>query len=189
MTPPKRLLWISLVAIGLTAACGGGSSPSAASSSTASSGSSSSPSASTGTSSSSASSSTPASGDACSLITDEEVAAVIGVPVTRNEPATQTGAIGCVKGTDRNADVAKGAFVSYSQFTVGGEQVLDQFGSESDAEEVTGLGDRAVFEASAGLVFFSANGKVASMQVFKFGQVGGRDEVIALAKLLLPRLP
>jgi hypothetical protein len=114
---------------------------------------------------------------------------VIGAPVTRNEPATTAGAIGCVKGTDRNADVAKAAFVSFSDFTSGGDALLDQFGSQADAEQVPGLGDRAVFEASAGAVFFSAKGKVASVQVFKFGQVGSRDEVIALAKLLLSRLP
>ena len=114
---------------------------------------------------------------------------MIGAPVTRNEPATSAGGLGCVKGTDRNPDVTKGAFVSYSEFTTGGDALLDQFGSEPGAEQVPGLGDRAVFEASGGLVFFSANGKVASVQVFKFGQVGTRDEVIALAKLLLPRLP
>ena len=114
---------------------------------------------------------------------------MIGAPVTRNEPATSAGAIGCVKGTDRNADVAKGAFVSYTEFTTGGDALLEQLGSEAGAEEVSGLGDRAVFEASGGLVFFSASGKVASVQVFKFGQVGGRDEVVALAKVLLPRLP
>ena len=70
-----------------------------------------------------------------------------------------------------------------------GDALLDQFGSEAGAEQVPGLGDRAVFEASGGLVFFSANGKVASVQVFKFGQPGSRDEVINLAKLLLTRLP
>jgi hypothetical protein len=109
--------------------------------------------------------------------------------VTRNEPATATGAIGCVKGTDRASDLTKAAFVSYSQFTTGGAEVLDQFGSEEGAEEVTGLGDRAVFQASGGVVFFSANGKTASVQVFKFGQPGTRDEVIATAKLLVTRLP
>jgi hypothetical protein len=114
---------------------------------------------------------------------------VLGAPVTRKEPATATGAIGCVKGTDRADDLTKAAFVSYSQFTTGGDAVLDQFGSEEGAEQVTGVGDRAVFQASGGILFFSANGKTAEVQVFKFGQPGTRDEVLAMAKALLPRLP
>jgi hypothetical protein len=113
---------------------------------------------------------------------------VLGVPVTRNEPADTAGAIGCVKGTDRAGDLTKAAFVSYSQFTLGGDELLAQFGSEPGAEEISGLGDRAVFEASGGLVFFSTHGTTASVQVFKFGKPGTRDEVLDLARLLESRL-
>jgi hypothetical protein len=191
MTRPPRFALTILLAIGLGVGCGGGGSSKASSSSspTASS-SSASRSASTGSSpASSAASSSADDRDACSLLTDDEVAAVIGAPVTRNEPATTPGALGCVKGNDRADDLSKAAFVSYSQFTTGGDALLDQFGSEEGSEEVTGIGDRAVFQASGGILFFSANGKTAEVQVFKLGQPGTRDEVVAMAKALLPRLP
>ncbi|MEY2420111.1 MAG: hypothetical protein QOI95_178 [Acidimicrobiaceae bacterium] len=126
--------------------------------------------------------------DGCGLLTDDEVKAVIGVPVTRREASAKTAAsFGCVKGTDRTADVANGAFVSFSVFTQGGAALLDQLAGEADTEQISGLGDRALFKTAEGFVFVAKGDKVISVQVFKFGQRGTRDEVLGLARLAVGR--
>ena len=182
----KRTWIIGCVAFGVTllSACGGsGGTPTAASSPSGSSSSSASSSSSTGGSTPS----TPT--DGCDLLTDDEVQAVIGVPVTRREPSARTASgFGCVKGTDRAADVTTGAFVSFSVFTTGGSALLDQLATQPDTEQVSGLGDRAYFQSSAGFVFFAKGDTVISVQVFKFGQIGTRDEILSLARKALSRV-
>lgn len=131
-----------------------------------------------------------ASDDGCSLLTDDEVTAVIGAPVTRREASPKTAvSFGCVKGTDRAADISTGAFVSFSAFTTGGAALLDQLAGESGTEPVSGLGERALYQAAGGFVFILKGSTVVSVQVFKFGQPGSRDEVIGLARTALSRVP
>lgn len=63
--------------------------------------------------------------DGCSVLSDDEVAAVIGTPVTRREASAKTaGSFGCVKGNDRATDLTQAAFVSFSAFTTGGAALL-----------------------------------------------------------------
>jgi hypothetical protein len=179
--------WITAcVAVGITlaAACGGGGSGATPASKTS------------GSIGPSSSSSTPptsvtaGSDDACTLLTDDEVKAVIGAPVTRHEASPKTAAsFGCVKGTDRAADVTTTAFVSFSGFTTGAQTLVDQLAAQAGAEEISGLGDRAVFQSAGGLVIVVKGDTAVTVQVFKFGQTGTRDEVIALARTAVSRVP
>jgi hypothetical protein len=114
---------------------------------------------------------------------------MIGVPVTRREPSARTASgFGCVKGTDRAADVSTAAFVSFSVFTTGGAALLDELATQPDTEAVSDLGDRAYFQTKAGFVFFAKGDTVISVQVFKFGKTGTRDEVLTLARKALSRV-
>jgi hypothetical protein len=124
-------------------------------------------------------------------LSDDEVTAVIGAPVTRREPSKQStpGSFGCVKGTDRVDDLTKGAFVTFSVFGTGGQALLDQLAGESGIETIDGLGDRALLKTAEGFVFVAKGSSVLSVQVFKFGQPGTRDEVIGLARIALSRVP
>jgi hypothetical protein len=170
------------LAFALTAACGGGSGGNA----TASTGSA--PGNATSSSSSAVAQSSTA-GEGCDLLTDDEVKAVIGVDITRREAsAKSTASFGCVKGNDRSNDLTKGAFVSFSVFTTGGAALLDQLAAEAGTEQVSGLGDRALYQSAQGFVFIAKGDKVLSVQVFKFGKSGSRDEVLGLARKALDRV-
>jgi hypothetical protein len=176
------LLGCVALALTLTAACGGSGGSTAASTGSSSASASSS-------SSSSSSAAASSSSDGCDLLSDDEVKSVIGVDITRREASAQTaGAFGCVKGNDRSTDLSTAAFVSFSVFTTGGSALLDQLGAEAGTEQISGLGDRALFQAAQGFVFIAKGGKVLSVQVFKFGQKGSRDEVIGLARIALTRV-
>jgi hypothetical protein len=111
------------------------------------------------------------------------------VEITRREASAKTAAsFGCVKGNDRTDDLSKGAFVSFSVFTTGGAALLDQLAAEAGTEQISGLGDRAMFQSAQGFVFIAKGDNVLSVQVFKFGQKGSRDEVIGLARIALSRV-
>lgn len=128
--------------------------------------------------------------DGCSVLSDDEVTAVIGVPVTRREASAESaGSFGCVKGNDRATDLTQAAFVSFSAFTAGGVALLDELAGQGGTEEISGLGERALYQAAGGFVFVLQGGTVVSVQVYKFGAPGSRDEVIGLARIALSRVP
>ena len=177
----KQTWIIGCVALSVTlaAACGGGGGSTAASS----------PAGSVGASSSAPPVQSAASDDGCSLLTDDEVTAVIGSAVTRREPSPKTAAsFGCVKGTDRAADLSTAAFVSVSVFTAGREAMLDEIAADAGTEEISGLGDRALYQPAGGFVFILKGSTVVSVQVFKLGQPGSRDDVLSLGRSVLPRV-
>lgn len=136
--------------------------------------------------------------DACSLITDEEASAVLGIPITRNEEGStdqfsegQGG--GCIKGNERQTDISQVAIVSYSWFGGPGDEIASFFDEASaidDAESVTGLGDEAVFSPSGGFLIAVRGDTVFTMQVSKSGtERGTEEELVGLARLLMERVP
>ncbi|CAN5820850.1 hypothetical protein BH20CHL8_BH20CHL8_07490 [soil metagenome] len=137
-------------------------------------------------------------GDACSLITDEEASAVLGITITRNEegssdqiPEGEGG--GCIKGNERQADIMQIAIVSYSWFRGPGEVIANFFDGASaieDAESVSGVGDRAVFSPSGGFLIATRGDTAFTMQVSRSGtERGSQEEVAGLARLLMERVP
>lgn len=162
------------------------------SSSTTSKGSTSSP---TSASGSTATSSAKPSGGSefCSKITDQEASDVLGVPIERREsPGNLPKGVGgaCIKGSPRQADITKAAFVSFSAFRAAGpfasfDKVKGQF---KDAKVLNGLGDQALFVPTGGLVFAFAKGMVFQVQVYKLGKVGTESDAVDLAHALLSRV-
>ncbi len=131
-------------------------------------------------------------GDFCSKISDQEASDVLGVPIERREspPNSPKGVGSCVKGTLRQSDLTKVAYVSFSAFPAAGpfasfDKVKGQF---KDAKVLDGLGDQALFTPSVGAVFAFAGGKAYSVQVVKGGRPAGEADVIAMAKALLGRV-
>lgn len=136
-------------------------------------------------------------GDACSLITDEEASAVLGIPITRNEEGTsdqipEGEGGGCIKGNERQTDITQSAIVSYSWFRGPAEVIagfFDEASALEDAVSVSGVGDRAVFSPSGGFLIAVRDDTVFTMQVSKSGSVRGtQEEVAGLARLLVDRV-
>jgi len=137
-------------------------------------------------------------GDACSLITDEEASAVLGITITRNEegssdqiPEGEGG--GCIKGNERQTDVSQSAIVSYGWFRGPSEEIagfFDEASAIEDAQSVSGVGDRAVFSPSGGFLIAVRGDTAFTMQVSRSGMDRGtQEEVVGLARLLLERVP
>ncbi len=137
-------------------------------------------------------------GDGCSLISDEEASAVLGIPITRNEASAETSGVegaGCIKGNDRQAveDLADVAIVTFSWLRGPGEEISaffdDAMSSLPDAESLIGMGDRALFSPSLGWLIAVRGDTVFTVQVQKFGEPGTQEEVVGLAQLLMERTP
>ena len=131
---------------------------------------------------------TSTAADVCSLITDAEVAAVLGVPITRHETGGTPDAGWCTKGSERQ-DITAMADVYYVSFVVnrGELSLFAEASQEAGVHAVSGVGEQAVF-ISAGAIIGVAGGAEFSVQVYQGGQVGTEADAAGLARLLVSRL-
>jgi len=139
----------------------------------------------------SASSSSAPSGpsDFCSKISDAEAKAVLGVEISRTEPGAGA-AQSCIKGTQRQTDLTKSAYVSFSTFPAAGPMAsFDKVkGALPGSKAVSGIGDQALYSSSVGAVFAFLGGKVVQVQVVKAGRPAGEADAVTMAKALVARL-
>jgi len=135
--------------------------------------------------------------DVCSLLTDAEVTAVIGVPIARHESQGNLTQGSCIKGTERVAFGGSMEGISFASFSVTRGATLADLGladSDLDWHPVSGLGDEAVFIPSVGTVFGVTDGVLFTIQVVRGGgthnggSYGTEAEVVGLARLLISRL-
>jgi len=135
--------------------------------------------------------------DVCSLLTDAEVTAVIGVPIARHESQGNLTQGSCIKGTERVAFGGSMEGISFASFSVTRGATLADLGladSDLDSHPVSGLGDEAVFIPSVGTVFGVTDGVLFTIQVvrgggtYNGGSYGTEAEVVGLARLLISRL-
>lgn len=129
-------------------------------------------------------------GDFCSKISDAEVTRALGVDVTRREPHSGTGSESCIKGTQRQTDLTKAAFVSFSTYPAGGAMASFEKVKTSlpGSKVLSGLGDQALFNAPVGVLIGFRGGKVFMVQVFKAGKPGSETDAVTLTKAMLGRL-
>lgn len=125
---------------------------------------------------------------ACDIVSDEVVAEVLGVEIVRregsNDPAS--GGASCIKGTERQADLANAAYVSVG-VVPGGTALLDEAGAEEGSQPVAGLGDRAVYLPSAGALFIADGIDLVQVQVVKAGVPAGQQDCVTVANDVLSR--
>ncbi|CAN5773264.1 hypothetical protein BH24CHL5_BH24CHL5_06920 [soil metagenome] len=127
--------------------------------------------------------------DVCSLLSDAEVTAVIGVPIARQESDGDLQAGHCLKGTVRveAGDPAGGSFVSFS-VSRARTGLIAEAAAQAGAQTVTGLGDEAVFLPNAGVLIGAGSGVEFTLQVAKVWQVGTQADAVGLARIMLSRL-
>lgn len=127
----------------------------------------------------------PESGDTCDIVSDEVVAGVLGVEVERREPFSEpeSQTVGCKKGPELG-DVP--TFVNVYVISGGAAVGFEEFGADGSEEPVDGLGDRAI--SLPGVVFVAVGADVVSVQVFKAGQPGSREDLITVANDVIGRL-
>jgi hypothetical protein len=134
--------------------------------------------------------------DVCSLLTDAEVTAVIGVPIARHESQGNLTQGSCIKGTERVAFGGSMEGISLVSFSVTRGATLADLGpgSDLDPQPVSGLGDEAVFVPLVGLVVGVSDGVLFTITVVRGGgtanggSYGSEAEVVGLARLLISRL-
>jgi hypothetical protein len=125
--------------------------------------------------------------DACALVTDAEVLASIGVPVSRIEPHDDGANQCCIKGNERTADPSSFTYISVGVIH-GGGALVDQSASAPGAQLVAGLGSRAVVLPSAGAAFVAIGEDVLTVQVVIGGRPGAADAVTTVARIAASRL-
>ena len=134
----------------------------------------------------------PATADACTLITDAEIVAILGVPISRHERADGPPLHSCVIGTPRQPlDGMTMADVSYVSITFGtGNTAMLHDGEENEAPvtPMTGIGDAAEFIDVAGAIIVQYGTNVLLIQVVQGGAPASIDVVIGVAELALSRL-
>ena len=116
---------------------------------------------------------------------------MLGVEVARTEPHSTTGgAESCIKGTVRQTDITKGAFVSFSTFPAGGPMAsFDKVKASLPGSKVlSGLGDHALYASSVGAVYGFLGPNVFMVQVYKHGTRGTEADTVTMAKAMLGRL-
>jgi hypothetical protein len=130
---------------------------------------------------------TPPPSDICALLSDQEVTAVIGVPVARREG---TGSIqaggGCVIGTVRQTDL-KNAYYANIIIEPRGT-IFPQAQAQAGVQDVAGVGEQAVFFPQAGAIIGVVGKYDFSLQVVIAGSVGSVENALGLAKLVVSRL-
>ena len=91
-------------------------------------------------------------GEACDMMTAEEVAGVMGVDITTTEPLSGTVSYCAYKDGDGNSVVAT------SFTTVDAETTYQVWASASGVSTVSGLGDGAVFDPNSATLFILKGG-------------------------------
>ena len=131
-----------------------------------------------------------AGGDGCDLISDDVASAVLGIEIERREPHEDEASKGvsCIKGTERQADVTTASYVSVARYPAAGGAVLIEQATAEGATSVDGLGDEAVFLASAGLLLVLDGDDTVQVQVVKDGVPSGIDDATTVAGDVLDHL-
>ena len=130
--------------------------------------------------------------DACALITDAEVVEILGVALARHEVFDDGTFQTCVKGTARQPlDGMAMSDVSYVQVAVGTGSLAMMHDGEDDGPTtpLDDLGDAAEIIDGAGAVIFDSGPLVILVQVVQAGSPASTDVVLAVARLVLGRLP
>lgn len=111
--------------------------------------------------------------DVCSLLTDAEVTAVIGVPIARHESQGNLTQGSCIMGTERVAFGGSMEGISFASFSVARGTLADLGSafahSDRDSHPMSGLGDEALFIPSLGMVFDVTDGVSFTIQVVRRG--------------------
>lgn len=130
-----------------------------------------------------------ASGNACDIVSDEVVAAVLGVAVVRREGHRQPGSesASCIKGLERSTDPKGYTFVTAGVVAGGGAAATARAAAIKGTVEVSGLGDRAFYLASAGVLTIADGDDLVQAQVVKSGVPGSQQDCITIAKDILSR--
>jgi hypothetical protein len=182
--PAPTLRRCAALALACTlAACGGSSATTKSSSSGTTS---SSPSSASSSSTASAAPTASSGGDLCSLLTDAEVSAVIGVPVVRREPNTSAAGDSCLLGAPRSTDPSGFAYVSFSVLH-GAESMVTGAAGEPGAVSVPGVGSAAYYVPSAGTAFATDGDTQLMLQVVKAGVPGSQADVVGLLQKMAAR--
>ena len=125
---------------------------------------------------------------ACDIVSDKVAAEVLGVEIVRREGTIDpaSGGASCIKGTERQADLADAYYVSVS-VVPGGTALADEFSAQEGSQEVAGLGDRAGYLPSAGVLFIADGTDYMQVQVVKAGVPASQQDCVTVAKDLLSR--
>lgn len=128
-----------------------------------------------------------ADSDACDIVSDEVAGEVLGIEIARREPHTDaTGkSLSCIKGTKRVTDMSKGYYVSVSLIPTAGSLLLDQASSQAGSAPVSGLGDKAVYLPSLGVLLISDGGDGIQVQVVKAGKPAEQQDAVTVAEDVL----
>ncbi len=128
------------------------------------------------------------SGEACDIVSDEVAARVLGIEIVRREGSGSSAeqSTGCVKGTERQADLAEGFYVSVSVYP-GGSTLVDEASAEEGSKPVTGLGDRAVYVPSIGALLIADGTDAFQIQVVKAGVPGTEQDAVTVAEDVFAR--
>ncbi len=183
----RAILGAALITGVLAAGCGSDDGASSASTTTAGSTDTSGDST-TSTAASATDGSEEADGGACDIVSDEVAAEVLGVEIVRREGTADpaSGGVGCIKGTERQVDLADGYYVSVS-VVPGGTTLVDEASAEEGSQPITGLGDRAVYLPSAGALFIADGTDAVSVQVVKAGVPASQQDCVTVAEDVLSR--
>lgn len=133
-----------------------------------------------------------ASADGCDIVSDQVAADVLGVEIVRREAHGEpgSGSVSCIKGTARAtgpvSDQSGTSFVSVAQ-VAGAASLVDEASAEAGSLSVAGVGDRAVFLPSAGVLFIADGADEMQVQVVKAGVPGSQQDCVTVANDMLER--
>jgi hypothetical protein len=127
-------------------------------------------------------SATTADVEACALLTEAEASELLGVTVTSVEPMVIRAFDACEWVNDESLPV-QALQVGLFDFKASSQVLRDTAGALGELEEVDGLGDEAVWNSSQ--LYILKGDRM--MSIFP-SRDGGRDQAVAAAELVVPRL-
>ncbi len=125
---------------------------------------------------------TTADVEACALLTDAEASELLGAIVTSVEPMVIRTFDACEWANDESLPV-QALQVGLFDFKASSQMLRDTAGALGDLEEVDGLGDEAVWNGSQ-LYILKGDLRMSIVP----SRDGGRDQTLAAAGLVVPRL-
>lgn len=138
------------------------------------------------------STSAPAALDPCTLVSDEEVVAVLGTPIERHEPNDENGFQSCIIGTTRQPlsgfDTSQTSYVSIGFGVATISQFLDGADGSAPTTPVSSLGDEAISLDGLGAVLVSTGPVVLFVSVVQAGVPAPTEVVVGVAELALGRM-
>ncbi|MBA2280331.1 MAG: hypothetical protein H0W25_03720 [Acidimicrobiia bacterium] len=131
---------------------------------------------------------TTTGGDACDILSDDVVTAVLGVDIVRREPTTDGSSRSCLKGLDRTDDPANFFYVNVAVIPGAGSMLVDQFAAEPAAVPIEGLGDQAVYVPDVGGIFMVVGADAVQVQVVQGGVPGNQEDCVTVAEDVLANI-